>query len=64
MTDAPDGVGRVSMHAGPAGRAALLSLPPSVSRSVSLSVCLCVCVSVCVRFGSVCVCVCDRVDVA
>ena len=60
MTDAPDGVGRVSMHAGPAGRAALLSLPPSVSRSVSLSVC----VSVCVRFGSVCVCVCDRVDVA
>ena len=58
MTDAPDDVGRVSMHAGPAGRAALLSRPPSLSLSVSLCVCVCLCAF------RVCVCVSDRVDVA
>ena len=58
MTDATDYVGRMSMYAGPAHRAALLSLPPSVSLSVSLSVC------VCLYAFRVCVCVCARVEVA
>ena len=53
MTDATDYVGRMSMYAGPAHRAALLSLPPSVSLSVSLSVCVSVCVS------GLCLCVCS-----
>ena len=60
MTDARDGVGRMSMHAGPAGRALPLSLPPSVSLSVSLCVCVCVCLCA----FRLCVCVCDRVDIA